>query len=88
MAKIQQITLPILGTANNLLLRVLPFDMEAKTASFYYELQNITETQFGNDIKIIHSGNAEMTESEYALWGSDNSYCLQWIANKLGITLI
>ena len=87
MAKIQTITFPILGQANDLLLRVLPFDMDAKTARFYYELRNINPNLIG-DIKIILTGEIEMTETEYNNWGADNTYCLQWAANKLGITLI
>lgn len=87
MAKIQPITFPILGQANDLLLRVLPFDMDAKTARFYYELRNIQSPAVG-DVKIVVTGELEMTESEYNNWGADNSYCLQWAANKLQITLI
>lgn len=88
MAKIEPFTLPIVGTANNLMLRVLPFDMEADNCSFYYELQNITDGQIGNNIELILAGNIEMTEAEYSAWGADNDYCIQWAANKLGLTLI
>lgn len=87
MAQIQPLTFPILGTADDLLLRVLAFDMDADTASFYYELRDTTSQVIG-DIKIITSGNLTMSEAEYDAWGADNSYCLQWAANKLGLTLI
>ncbi len=87
MAQIQPLTFPILGTADDLLLRVLAFDMDADTASFYYELRDTTSPVVG-DIKIITSGNLTMSEAEYDAWGADNSYCLQWAANKLGLTLI
>lgn len=90
MAKIQDFTIPIAGTANNLLLKSLPFDMEANECEFYYELQNLTPKDFENsyDIKIIFSGNIKMNNLEYSAWGADNSYCLQWAATKLGLTLI
>ncbi len=87
MAQIQPLTFPILGTANDLLLRVLAFDMDAQTASFYYELRDTTSSIVG-DIKVITSGNIEMDELEYAAWGADNMYCIEWAANKLGLTLI
>jgi len=37
---------------------------------------------------VITSGNIEMDELEYAAWGADNMYCIEWAANKLGLTLI
>ena len=41
MAQIESFVIPIAGTADNLFLRSLPFDMEGNTCSFYYELQDI-----------------------------------------------
>lgn len=85
MAQIQPITIPTQGEANNLLLRVLPFDMDATSCSFYYELQNISPDGVP---KSLIQGNLNMDETDFANWAADNNYCLIWAANKLGITLI
>lgn len=81
MAKIQPIIVPIKGTATNINLIVLNFPMNAKTAIFYYSLTDDSNNG-------VIDGNIEMTESEFAGWGSDNSYCINWACDKLGLTLI
>ena len=88
MAQIQPFVIPIAGTANNFYLRSLPFDMEGTTCSFYYELQDTTQTTYGIEPKVIYSGNLEMDAIDFNQWGADNQYCIEWAANKLGITLI
>lgn len=85
MAKIQPITFPILGTANEFNLKVLPFRMEDKQCAFYYEILKVEED--GKE-QVFTSGNLEMTEAEFAGWGADNNYCLNWAAQKLGLTII
>lgn len=85
MAKIQSITIPTLGIANELYLKVLPFSMDATSCSFYYEILNKDEE--GKE-RLFLSGNLEMTETEFDGWAADNNYCLNWAANKLGLTLI
>lgn len=93
MAKIQSIEFPILGTANELIVRVLPFEMDDVTASTYYELREVTETTDANEqvyktIKMITNGNYVLTEAEFAGWGQDNSYVVECVAAHLGVTLI
>jgi hypothetical protein len=83
MAEIQPITIPTQGTANNLMLRVLPFDMDAKSCSFYYELQDTSKT-----IKPLLSGNIDMDEADFSAWAEDNNFCLEWAATKLGVVLL
>lgn len=89
MAKIQPINFPILGTGTELLLKVLSLDMEATTANFNYQI--LSDETFGPmnaERKILADGFIEMNEADYAAWGADNQYCLEWAANKLGLTLI
>ena len=88
MAQIESFVIPIAGTADNLFLRSLPFDMEGNTCSFYYELQDTSQVTLLNGAKVVLSGNIEMTEAEYNNWGADNLYCIEWAANKLGVTLV
>ena len=85
MAKIEPLIFPILGTATDFNLSVLQFNMEDSTAKFYYQLTS--EPVYGKN-NLIAEGNLEMNESEFNGWGADNMYCLQWAANKLGLTLI
>lgn len=84
MAAIQPLEFPILGTANNLLVRSLPFDMEALNATFYYELQEVSETQ----TKLVTNGNITMPAEVYDGWGSDNHYVIEWVADYLALTLV
>ena len=88
MTKIEPITFPIKGTATNLDLRVLGFSMDAKTADFHYRLISDGDLQMLKPGKVIDEGNLKMTHQEFEDWGADNNYCLQWAANKLGLTLI
>lgn len=88
MAKIQPIVFPIKGTATNLELRVNAFSMEAKSADFHYRLTSDSDLQLLKAGKVIDEGNLTMTSTEFEGWGADNNYCLQWAANKLGLTLI
>lgn len=85
MAKIQPVVFPIKGTATNFSLTVLNFNMEDTHATFYYTLT--ADPVYGQD-SLIAEGNLKMTEAEFNQWGADNNYCLQWAANKLGLTLI
>lgn len=88
MAKIQPVVFPIKGTATQLELKVNGFSMEANTAEFNYRLTDDGDLQTLRAKKIIDTGNLTMTEQEFELWGADNNYCIQWAANKLGLTLI
>lgn len=81
MAKIQPVVFPIIGTATDLEVRVLPFNMEDLTATFYY----IVTTEEGRKCT---EGNLTMDEDEFAGWGADNMYVLEWAATKLGLTLL
>jgi hypothetical protein len=88
MAKIQPIVFPIKGTATELELRVNGFSMEAKSAIFHYRLIDNTKPESMGINKLIDEGNLSMTKEEFALWGADNNYCIEWAAKKLGLTLI
>jgi len=88
MAKIQPVVFPIKGTATQLDLKVLGFSMDAKTADFHYRLTSDGDFNLLKAGKVIDEGNLTMTKDEFALWGADNNYCIEWAANKLGLVLI
>lgn len=80
MTNIQPVNFPILGVATKLDLIVLNFPMTATTADFYYCLYS------ADDIKVI-DGNISMTQQEFSSWGTDNSYCINWACQKLGLQI-
>ena len=88
MAKIELVVFPINGIATELELKVLGFSMDAKTAEFHYRLTDSGDLQMLKAKKVIDEGNLSMTQEEFAQWGADNSYCIEWAAYKLGLTLI
>ena len=61
--------------------------MTATTAIFYYALVD-TISPSNNSFITLLDGNIEMTESEFANWGADNQYCINWAASKLGVIII
>ena len=88
MAKIQPVVFPIKGTATELEVRVNGFSMTDKTAEFHYRLTDSGDLQMLKAKKLIAEGNLSMNEQEFENWGADNNYCIEWAANKLGLTLI
>lgn len=88
MIPIQPITIPTQGIATNLILKCLTLDMTANSAEFYYELVTDVLPEYNNSYNVLVYGNLSMNESDFAGWGSDNSYCINWAANKLGLTII
>ena len=88
MIEIQPLNIPTQGIAVAFILKCLTLDMTATTADFYFELVSEVKPEYNNSYKVLSSGNISMTESEYSNWGADNNYCIQWAANKLGLTLL
>jgi hypothetical protein len=86
MIQIEEVQLPN-GVATNLVLKCLTLDMTATTAQFYYALCTDILAEYNNASNILLEGNLDMIETEYAQWGDDNSYCIQWAANKLNLTI-
>lgn len=89
--KIENVVFPILGTANELRVTSLPFDLEkAVSTTVLYELlevQSATE-ETPQSTKQVTNGNYTLTPEEYAAWGEDNTHVIQCVANYLGVTLI
>jgi hypothetical protein len=86
MIQIQPLSIPTQGTAVAMILKCQVLDMTATTADFYFEL--ISAGTYNSPHKVLASGSISMTEAEYDQWGADNTYCIQWAAQKLGLTLI
>lgn len=92
MAKIEPITFPgTIGTATDLNVFTLGFNMDAKKCMINYDLSDgpaiLTEP---GQLKpnSFYKGQYLLTEAEYNAWGADNNYIVQLIADKLGVTLL
>jgi hypothetical protein len=86
MIQIEEVQLPN-GIATNLVLKCLTLDMTATTAQFYYALCTDISAQYNNASNTLLEGNLDMNETEFAQWGADNSYCIQWAVNKLNLKI-
>jgi hypothetical protein len=65
--------------ANNITIRVMPFQTNANKCNTYYELISdllITDEE-GNttgSYEVLADGNSPITEEQFANWGADNTY--------------
>jgi hypothetical protein len=92
MIKIKDISVPTKGVGKYFLIKVISLDLPNSTPTFYWQVQTefIDISEAGElaaaipGITILE-GNLTMTESEYALWGTDDNYVVDWALNKLGI---
>jgi hypothetical protein len=91
MIKIQDEIIPTKGVGKYFQIQALNFPMNPTAVSFYWQLfneetiQNGEETVTGRGVSIL-DGNLSMSETEYAGWGSDDNYVIDWALNKLGFT--
>jgi hypothetical protein len=69
------------GTATQMSVLVLNFTTEATTCSTYWQL--LTE-----DGKVVADDNYNLTEEEFAAWGTDNNVVNEYVAAAIGVTLI
>ena len=72
--KIQEIEIPLIGIATELIIQINPFTTDDKTCSLYYIVQTDSKAK-------VKEGNYTLTEEEYLLWGADNSYVEDLILN-------
>jgi hypothetical protein len=81
MSNIKPVVFPIVGTATELVVTILPFMTNATTAQTYYELQT-------DEGVVCLSGNYTMTEEQYDNWGTDNTVVDGYVAEHLGIEIL
>jgi hypothetical protein len=78
---IQPVEIQFLGTATQLMVRVLNFETNATSCSLFYEMLDDN----GNSLV---AKNYSLTPDEFAAWGSDNTYLEDLVCNMLGLTRI
>jgi hypothetical protein len=79
---IQPIVYPLnAGTATQLSVLVLNFTTEATTCTTYWQL--LTE-----DGKVVADDNYNLTEEEFAAWGTDNNVVNEYVAQAIGVVIL
>jgi hypothetical protein len=81
MAKIQPITFPLnAGIATEMTVLILNFSTDADTCTTYYELKT-------DEGKVLSNGNYTLTPEQFLLWGEDNSWVEECVAQSIGVTI-
>ena len=95
MNKIEDIVVPTKGTGKYLEVRALTFNLTPTSGIQLYWSIN-TETTVtnpeGEEVKapgaIVLEGNLYMPQEQYDLWGTDDTFVIEWTATQLNLTLI
>lgn len=92
MAKIQPVSIWSNGQskeASELDARII-FDDLATSATFYYELKEVTQDDEGQDVigAALSVGNVSMGGDDYQLWDGSNSDAYSFIATSLNLTIL
>ena len=96
MIKIENVNVPSKGIGKYFALKCLNLDLKKSSEAspnFYWEVKKATpyaidEVQTELPGETILDGNLSMTKEEYALWGSDDAYVIDWALAKLGFVEI
>ena len=95
MNKIQDIVVPTKGTGKYLEVRALTFNLTPTSGiSLYWAIytENTSTDEEGVETKtpgsIVLEGNLHMPQEKYELWGTDDTFVIEWAATELNLTLI
>lgn len=81
MAKIQPVIFPLnAGTATEMSVLILNFETDAATCTTYYELKT-------DEGKVLSNGNYTLTPEQFLLWGEDNTWVEQCVADAIGVVI-
>ena len=82
MIQIEPVTFPLgQGIATQMSVLILPHTTDALNCSTYYELKT-------DEGKVLQKGNYDLTDEQYADWGSANTWVDQCVAEAIGVTII
>lgn len=95
MIKIEDVIVPTKGTGKYLEVRALTFNLTPTSGiSLYWAVytENTSNDAEGVEIKtpgsIVLEGNLHMPQDKYVLWGTDDTFVIDWTAEQLNLTLI
>lgn len=91
MIAIKPVILPSIGTAKYFQLLLLNQSLPSKTAKFHWTVYSevvIPPDELDEQVTkkigaLLLGGSLEMTEREYAQWGTDDNYAVDWAMKKL-----
>jgi hypothetical protein len=86
MNKIQDIVVPTKGTGKYLEVRALTFNLTPTNGiSLYWAIYSEDNESPGF---MLLEGNLYMPQEKYDLWGTDDTFVIDWAAKELNLTLI
>jgi hypothetical protein len=94
--QIQDVIVPTKGVGKYFVITLIQLSLPGTSATFYWQVLNET-TQPGNEAdeqpskfpgSMVLEGNLTMNEEEYALWGTDDNYVINWALEKLNFQKI
>ena len=78
---IEPVTIPTSGVATQLYVQANSFAADAKNCTLYYYLAD------ENCMQLIQ-GTVQMTDEQFATWGTDNDVLYQIVADEKGLILL
>jgi len=78
---IEPVVVPTLGIATQLFVQANSFSASATNCTLFYYLSDDNGLQFVQ-------GNVQMTDEQFATWGTDNSVLYTIVADEKGLILI
>jgi hypothetical protein len=95
MNKIEDLIVPTKGTGKYLEVRALTFNLTPTSGiSLYWAVYTETSSLNENGLEvqtpgsIVLEGNLHMPQEQYALWGTDDTFVIDWAAEQLNLVLI
>jgi hypothetical protein len=95
MNKIEDVIVPTKGTGKYLEVRALTFNLTPTSGiSLYWAVYTETSSLDENGLEvqtpgsIVLEGNLHMPQEQYELWGTDDTFVIDWAATQLYLTLI
>ena len=93
MIKIEDVVVPTKGTAKYFNIVALNFPMNPSSVTFYWQILSEVEeiqdelvtTKPGSS---LIDGNITMNQAEYAAWGDDDTYVINWALSQLGFVAL
>jgi hypothetical protein len=95
MNKIEDLVVPTKGTGKYLEVRALTFNLTPTSGiTLYWAIYteqtytNAEEVEVSGPGSIVLEGNLHMPQEQYELWGTDDTFVIEWVAAQLYLTLI
>lgn len=94
--EIQDVIVPTKGVGRYFVITLIQLSLPGTSATFYWQVFDKIiqdESESGEHSTTFHGsmlleGNLTMNEEEYALWGTDDSYVINWALEKLNLQKI